>query len=76
MVAGLRTQELKTDLKQIVEFGLCDNMRGRIVDGTGRNTPVGKEIKAPFRSLRRNYINTIKIKKMTGGKVQSGSDRT
>ena len=55
VVAPVYEPELKADLKQIVEFGLCDNMKGRIVDGTGRNTPVGKEIKAPFRSQEELY---------------------
>ena len=55
VVAPVYEPELKADLKQIVEFGLCDNMQGRIVDGTGRNTPVGKEIKAPFRSQEELY---------------------
>lgn len=55
VVAPVYEPELKADLKQIVEFGLCDNKQGRIVDGTGGNLPIVSDISTPFRSQEELY---------------------
>lgn len=46
---------IKGEMKRIVEYGLCDTLQGRIVDGKGENQfeEIGEE--APFRSQEALY---------------------
>lgn len=48
--------DIKADLRRVVEYGLRDNVQGRIVDGTGRNLmPAIAEGDASFRSQEALY---------------------
>ena len=52
--------ELKREARMIVEYGMRDNVQGRIVDGTGHNLPVmrdGEEER--FRSQEALYKRTL-----------------
>ncbi len=51
---------IKGELKRIVDYGLRDNQQGRVVDGTGANTPWTTDDSTPFRSqemLYNAYLN-------------------
>ena len=46
---------IKADLRKVIEFGLCDNCQGSIVDGNGENRPWTTENDVPFRSQEELY---------------------
>ena len=46
---------IKGEMKRIVEYGLKDNIQGRIVDGSGENRFWGEEGEEPFRSQEALY---------------------
>ncbi|GHT71437.1 hypothetical protein AGMMS50239_40600 [Bacteroidia bacterium] len=50
-------EKIQRELKLIVEYGLRDNQKARIVDGTGNNEIITEGI--PFRSQEElyNYYN-------------------
>ena len=66
VVAPVYDKTIQAELKQIVEYGLRDTAKGRIVDGTGKNlpwrglTPKEDEV-VPFRSQEElyNYYKTL-----------------
>jgi len=48
-------REIQEQLKRIIEFGLKDNVKSRIVDGTGQNVLNSTFDKTPFRSQEELY---------------------
>lgn len=46
---------IKADLRKVIEFRLCDNCQGSIVDGNGENRPWTTENDVPFRSQEELY---------------------
>ena len=46
---------IKADLARVIDYGLRDTIQGRIVDGTGENSPWTTEEEAPFRSQEELY---------------------
>ena len=46
---------IKEDLRRVIEYGLKDTKQGRIVDGTGRNTPLTIPGQSLFRSQEELY---------------------
>lgn len=46
---------IKHDLRMVVDYGLKDNVQGRIVDGTGSNIMYRPENEVPFRSQEHLY---------------------
>lgn len=68
VVAPINDPEIKKDLKTVIEFGLKDNMQGRIVDGLGDNLPWKPECKEGeeptlFRSQERLYEHYSEMEK-------------
>ena len=60
VVTPIYDPDIKAEMKRIVEYGLHDNMQGRIVDGMGENNFRFKEGDIPFRSqeeLYKEYYN-------------------
>lgn len=60
VVTPIYDPDIKAEMKRIVEYGLRDNMQGRIVDGMGENNFRFKEGDTPFRSqeeLYKEYYN-------------------
>lgn len=55
VVTPVYDPEIKHDLRMVVDFGLRDNVQGRIVDGTGSNTMYKPENEPPFRSQEKLY---------------------
>ena len=55
VVTPIYDPEIKAEMKRIVEYGLRDNMQGRIVDGRGENNFRFKEGDTPFRSQEELY---------------------
>lgn len=55
VVTPVYDPEIKHDLRMVVDFGLRDNVQGRIVDGTGSNTMYNPENEPPFRSQEKLY---------------------
>ena len=55
VVAPIYEPEIKADLRRVVEYGLRDNMQGRIVDGSGENLPWTTDEERPFRSQEELY---------------------
>lgn len=52
---------IKGELKRIVEYGLRDNLQGRIVDGLGENRFIEKaDGEADFRSQEALYADYLK----------------
>ena len=52
---------IKGELKRIVEYGLKDNMQGRVVDGNGNNQFMKRENNEPdFRSQEALYMDYLK----------------
>jgi polyphosphate kinase len=47
--------DLQKQLKTVIEFGLKDNVKARIVDGSGENKINGLNIEIPFRSQEELY---------------------
>lgn len=65
VIAPVYDPEIKADLKRVVEYGLKDTLQGRVVDGTGENSPWISEDKTAFRSqeeLYKYYLNENRIK--------------
>ena len=63
VVTPIYDPDIKAEMKRIVEYGLRDNMQGRIVDGMGENNFRFKEGDTPFRSqeeLYKEYYNENK----------------
>ena len=50
VLAPVYDRDIRADLKRIVEYGLRDTAKGRIVDGTGKNRPWQTGEEYPFRS--------------------------
>jgi len=46
---------LQKQLKKAIEYGLKDNLKARIVDGSGKNILNGLPDEAPFRSQEELY---------------------
>ena len=55
VVTPIYDPEIKAEMKRIVDYGLRDNMQGRIVDGRGENNFRFKEGDTPFRSQEELY---------------------
>ncbi len=62
--------KFQKQLKTVIEFGLKDNVKGRIVDGTGNNRLNAGENESPFRSqeeiysfYKNNYTRNLQEKK-------------
>ena len=55
VVTPIYDPEIRAEMKRIVEYGLRDNMQGRIVDGRGENLFRFKEGDTPFRSQEELY---------------------
>ena len=55
VVTPIYDPDIKAEMKRIVEYGLRDNMQGRIVDGRGENNFRFKEGDTPFRSQEELY---------------------
>lgn len=55
VVTPVYDPEIKHDLRMVVDFGLRDNVQGRIEDGTGSNTMYKPENEPPFRSQEKLY---------------------
>ncbi len=58
--------ELRKQLKTVIDFGLKDNVKGRVVDGTGNNKRNDTGDETPFRSqeelykfYKNNYLKTL-----------------
>jgi len=49
-------REIQKQLKTIIEFGLKDNVKARIIDGSGKNNINGSDDEAPFRSQEELYL--------------------
>lgn len=47
--------DLQKQLKSVIEYGLKDNVKGRIVDGSGKNLLNDRLIETPFRSQEEIY---------------------
>ena len=47
--------DLQKQLKTVIDFGLKDNVKARIVDGSGRNSLNSLNIETPFRSQEELY---------------------
>jgi len=47
--------DLQKQLKTVIEYGLSDNVKARIVDGSGKNTINDLNIEKPFRSQEELY---------------------
>lgn len=67
VVAPIYDPEIKADLRRVVEYGLRDNMQGRIVDGSGENLSWTTDDEHPFRSQEElyEYYLTENIEKET-----------
>lgn len=60
VVTPIYDPDIKAEMKRIVEYGLRDNMQGRIVDGLGENNFRFHDGDTPFRSqeeLYKEYYN-------------------
>lgn len=57
VVAPVYDKEIQKDLKRIIEYGLRDTGKGRIVDGSGKNLPWRTVENKPFRSQEELYNN-------------------
>lgn len=55
VITPIYDPDIKAEMKRIVEYGLRDNMQGRIVDGRGENHFRFKEGDTPFRSQEELY---------------------
>ena len=57
VVAPVYDEDIKDDLRRVVDFGLRDTAKGRIVDGSGKNQPCSITCPgvAPFRSQEELY---------------------
>ena len=55
VITPVYNQEIKDEMKRIVEYGLKDTMQGRIVDGCGENKFWGEGEEKPFRSQEALY---------------------
>lgn len=55
VVTPIFDEEIKEDLRKVVDFGLNDNVNNRIVDGTGENKIDNKAGNLPFRSQEELY---------------------
>jgi len=49
-------REIQKQLKTIIEFGLKDNVKARIIDGSGKNNINGSDDEPPFRSQEELYL--------------------
>lgn len=59
VIAPVYDKEIQNDLKRIVEYGLRDTAKGRIVDGSGENRPWQTEENRLFRSQEELYKQAI-----------------
>lgn len=59
VVAPVYDKAIQAELKRVVEYGLLDTAKGRIVDGSGENLPwqgmPGEDTSKPFRSQEELY---------------------
>lgn len=55
VITPVYDKEIQNDLKQIVEYGLRDTAKGRIVDGSGENLPWQTDEGGLFRSQEELY---------------------
>ncbi len=55
VVTPVYDPEIKADLRQVVDFGLCDTCQGRVVDGKGKNQSWTTGEEEPFRSQEKLY---------------------
>ena len=56
MLTPVYNPAIRAELKRIVEWGMMDNQKGRIVDGTGHNQfYTDAEHPEPFRSQEKLY---------------------
>ena len=46
---------IKADLSRVIDYGLHDNMQGRVVDGKGENKPWTTDDETPYRSQEELY---------------------
>ena len=57
VVTPVYDAKIKEDLEKVIDYGLRDTMRGRIVDGTGENRPWTTEDGGAFRSQEQLYLH-------------------
>lgn len=64
--APVYDEDIQNQLRRTIEFGFSDNMKARIVDGTGRNEIHKTDSETPFRSqeelykfYKKNLINSL-----------------
>lgn len=55
VVVPVYDQDIRDDLKRILDYGLRDTLKGRVVDGSGKNLPWTTEYNKPFRSQEELY---------------------
>lgn len=55
VVTPVYDPDLKADLRRVLDYGLRDTLKGRAVDGTGKNLPWTTEDNEPFRSQEQIY---------------------
>ncbi|MFI3266799.1 MAG: RNA degradosome polyphosphate kinase [Rikenellaceae bacterium] len=55
VVVPIYDEDIKDDLRRVLDFGLSDTLQGRIVDGTGKNLPWTTKDNEPFRSQEELY---------------------
>ena len=55
VITPVYDKEIQKDLKRIVEYGLRDTAKGRIVDGSGENRPWQTKEHTLFRSQEELY---------------------
>ena len=60
VITPVYDEDIKNELRTIVDYGLKDNMQARIVDGTGENIIAGSEGETPFRSQEELYNHYLK----------------
>lgn len=57
VVTPVYDAKIKEDLEKVIDYGLRDTMKGRIVDGTGENRPWTTEDGEAFRSQEQLYLH-------------------
>lgn len=60
VITPVYDKEIQNDLKRIVEYGLRDTAKGRIVDGSGENLPWQTDEEGLFRSQDELYKLAVK----------------
>lgn len=62
VITPIYDEEIKKDLRRVLDYGMKDTQQGRIVDGTGDNKLWIEQGEEPFRSQEELYNNYLKEK--------------